>query len=131
MYVALPIISGSRNVEFTLSEDGLKVNVNYTWPSDIYHPEELFENELKSQAISLNDPKIHALRDHLLQLGITENSKPRGQITITLPIRVQREVNTWSWKGIKKGDTKMVILEFRGYQANLIINDVDTTITFE
>ena len=44
--VAIPIISGARDVDFFLSDDNITLNVTYVWPSALCSPEELFEKQL-------------------------------------------------------------------------------------
>lgn len=136
VYVAVPVVSGSQNCKFSISEDGMSVCIDYVWPSAIFHPKELFADELNNvnpaSKISANHPKIHALTSHLLNCGLTVNSKPRGKITVTLPLKVQREIGTWKQQPIKKADgSRIVLIELKGYQENVIINDADTSINFD
>lgn len=136
VFVALPIISGANDINFVLSEDGMKVAINYTWPTAIFRAQELFSDEINHPnpkcRISVDHPKIHALTTHLLDFQITENTNPKGTISVLLPIRVQREVGSWTKKAVKKSDgTRIVLLEFKAYQESLIIKDADTTINFD
>lgn len=130
--VVIPVMSGSRDVSFSLSEDGLKLEVNYLWPKAIYDPKLLFENAvINGKKIPMDHPKIHAFTSHLLELGITEKSNPKGKIIIDLPTQVQREVGTWSKSGLTINETKIVVLEFKAFTKTRIIDDADTTIRFE
>lgn len=72
--VALPIISGSRDINFDLSEDGMKLYINYVWPSMLFNPLKLFKDALDdfNNPITLDDPKIHAFSSRLLELELTE-----------------------------------------------------------
>lgn len=131
--VAVPIISGSQDVNFTLSEDGMKVIIGYTWPSSIYTAHQMFNNELTDEInpITIDHPKIHAFRTRLLELNLSENSRPRGSVTINLPIKVQRDSGTWKKSGKKcSADAKIAMLEFRAYQREIFIAEADTSINF-
>lgn len=33
--VAIPIVTGSRDIKFVVSDDGLQLFVNYVWPSPL------------------------------------------------------------------------------------------------
>lgn len=134
--VAIVIFSGCKDLNFHLSEDGTTVSLNYSWPNAIFNGKELFSDELKypntNKSVTLSHPKIHSFTSGLIERGITENTIPRGSITVTLPMTVQREVGTWTKKAISKEDgTQIVLLQFRGYQQNIIINDADTSIHFD
>lgn len=132
--VAVTPFSGCKGVDFNLSEDGMKVMINFLWPSAIYNANELFKKELNDtkSSISVNDPELHAMTKQLMERGITEKSIPRGKITVTLPMPVQREVGTWTKKAISTVDgTKIVLLKFKGYQPGIIVENADTTIVFD
>lgn len=135
VFVAVPIFAGTKNISFAISEDGNKIDFNYTWPTPIFNASELFAEELNhpnlGRRLTMNHPKIHSLTTHLLQLGITENSSPKGQTTISLPLKVQREVGSWNKKAIKRDDGNMIILlQLKGFQENITIRDADTAIDF-
>lgn len=131
IYVAISIISGASDINFEIDDDGLKVKLNYTWPTAIFNPKELFAHELKN-VITPDNPKIHTMVTHLLSSGITEKSRPRGKILISLPIKVQREMDTWQKHAIKCPDgTKVALLEFRAYQENTVIKHADTSLCFD
>lgn len=101
--------------------------IKYVWPGPIFNPKELFFSESSSQGC----PKIHSLYTYLLSRGITSASRPKGKVEITLPIRVQREIETWKKHAIKCGDgTQIVLLEFQAFQENAIIKHADTSLSF-
>lgn len=132
--VAVALIAGARNVDFEIFENGEKIAINYVWPQAIFKPIDLFEDEIRSvvEPISINHPKIHSLTTQLLSSGITEKSLSKGKIIIPLPIKIQREIGTWKKKAVKKSDgTRIVLLEFKGYQENTHIKEADTTISFD
>lgn len=123
--VALPIISGIRDINFVLSDDGLSVTVTYKWPVALYNTNELFKG------VSKVHPKVHSFLSHMLDSGITEKSNPQGAVTIKLPCRVKREIDSFSKNAVKSKDTKVVVLEFAAYQKTTIIDDADTSINFD
>lgn len=82
--------------------------------------------------IPATHPKIHAMTTFLLKNNITENTIPKGKIFIRLPIRVQREVGTWTAKPVKKADgSKVLLIELTGFQESFIIKDAYTKINFD
>lgn len=130
--VAVPIISGARDINFSIAEDGLSITINYQWPSAIYNAKYLFNDEISNLEISVNHPKIHSMTSALLKAGITTNSSPKGKIKIYLPIKIQQEVGSWVKKAKTKEDgTKIVVLEFIGFQEKIIIKEADTRIVFD
>lgn len=131
VFVATPIISGAKDISFELSEDGETVYINYTWPSSITNPHELFAHEL-GNLITATHPKVHTLISHLLSSGVSLKSRPRGKVAIKLPERVQREVGSWVKHAIKGPDgSKIILMEFKAYQEDIIIKTADTTINFD
>lgn len=110
--VAVAALSGSRDINFTLSEDGMTLMLNYVWPSVMVTPKELFPEEMtrEENLWTLNHPKIHALMSHLLDRGITEKSRPQGRISIRLPRQVQHDLNTWKKREVN--GEKIFLLEF-------------------
>lgn len=129
--VVLPIISGSKDIHFHITEDGMQVIINYSWSPSIYIPKALFSNEINNE-IPATHPKIHSLSIQLLESGISEKSIPKGKIIVALPIKVQREVGSWTKKTETKIDgTKIIFLEFKGYQEKQIIKDADTSLVFD
>lgn len=96
--VVVAAISGSRDINFTLSDDGMTLMLNYIWPSAMVRPQELFHEEMtrEENPWTLNHPKLHALMSHLLERGITENSRPQGCISMRLPRKVQHDLKTWT-----------------------------------
>lgn len=132
--VAAPIFAGSKNVNFVISEDGMSIILNFNWPTPIYRPNELFEHEINAivQPITSDHPKVHSLTTQLLENGVTEKSNPKCAVKIYLPLKIQREAGSWTKKAIQKVDgSKVVLLEFKGYQESSYIKDVDTNILFD
>ncbi len=130
--VIIPIIAGSKDITFSISEDGLKVLIHFTCPKPTFRPAELFEDQITSGEMNENHPRIHALVTHLLAEGVTPNSKSRGMIQVKLPAKVQRENNTWTKRAINKQDgSKVIFLELKCYQDEPYINDADFSIKFD
>ncbi len=67
---------------------------------------------------------------HLLQSGVTEKSSLYSEINVELPMKIQRENDTWSIEKVVVDDTKMILLEFSAFQKTLIINDADRSLDF-
>jgi hypothetical protein len=135
VFVAIPMISEVSDIKFELAENGQQVTIEYPWPTAIFRALELFEDDIKSQntltKIDATHPKIHSYTSELLNMGITENSNPKGAIIVQLPIKVQTDIGSWKKRAIKKENgTKIAFLEFKGFQQQQIINEADTTISF-
>lgn len=86
--VAVPVISGSENVDFGLSEDGMQLIIEYNWPKAMYVPALLFCK--KVDTMPMTHPKVHALSSELMTRGYMQKSKPAGNIVVPLPVKVQR-----------------------------------------
>lgn len=129
--VVVPVISGGRQWSFDLSDDGTKVTINFTWPSEFYRANELFQNAIEKKEISSEHPKIHAFLSNWLESGVTENSQPAGKMTIFLPCKVKREIGSWQKKAMTVNETKVIMLEFTAYQNALLVNDADTSLNFD
>ncbi|KAJ6634598.1 hypothetical protein Bhyg_13173 [Pseudolycoriella hygida] len=123
-------LSGSRNIIFNLSDDGMKLSINYVWPSALTSPNKLFSQQVADRTLILTHPKIHALTSRLLECQRTSRSLPQANIVVDLPMKVLREIGTWTKSGVKVDETRIALLEFQAYQKNQVINDTDTSITF-
>lgn len=135
VYAAVPIISGSRDLSFTIAEDGLSVTITYIWPRALFNAQQLFESEINNindDGIPITHPKIYSMTSMLLKCGITETSPPKGKIFVKLPIRVQREVGSWVAKPVKIEDgTRILLIKLTGFQNNIIIKDSFGKINFD
>lgn len=127
--VAVPAISGSQNVDFGLSEDGMQLIIKYTWPISMYTPDLLFGK--RAATMPMTHPQIHSLSSHLIKQGFSSKSRPHGSIVMDLPVKVQREVGTWSYEGVIINGADIVLCEFKAFQKKLIIDDADTSVVFK
>lgn len=125
--VAVPVISGSQDINFGFSIDGMNLIISYTWPAPMYSPALMFS---KKPNMSLTHPKIQAFASRVVECEFSEVSRPKGNMVVPLPIKVQREVGTWTKEGFKLDDCNIILLEFKAYQKKLIIEDADTSINF-
>lgn len=128
--VLLPVIYGATNLSFDLAEDGYSVTINYTWPKEFYNSTDLFKQSIADKEISAEHPKVHAFVSNWVTAGITENSQPKGKITINLPCKVKREIGSWVKKAMTVNNTNLIMLEFTAYQKALLVNDADTSLNF-
>lgn len=130
--IALPIFSGSQDIRFNITEDGMNISVHYNWAEEFCSPEKLFYHEIGKNGVTKDHPKIHALATKLLDNGISEVSIPKGMTTIKLPMKVQRENGSWTKNALKtqKG-TQIILLTFKCYQESQIVRDADTTLKFD
>ncbi|KAJ6642478.1 Death-inducer obliterator 1 [Pseudolycoriella hygida] len=100
--VAIPALCG-KNANFSISEDGEQITIKYDWPELMMKPSELFSQSRKNgRKIAMDHPKVHSFLSHLHNSGVTENSTLRGDLTIQLPRKVQRENQTWSMEKISR-----------------------------
>lgn len=124
--MALPVISGSENVDFNLSEDGSKLIVNYTWPTLITVPRVLFCR--KVQNMPLSHLRINGMSAKLVKREISEKSKPTGSIIVRLPMKVQREVY---FEGMQMNNTDAILINFKAFQKKTVIDDANTKVKIE
>lgn len=82
--VAINIFTGSKSISFDITDDGLKIIAKFQWPTEMFDPTKMIAAELEDHTISKQHPMLHALSSHLIQSGITENSKPEGQWIVPL-----------------------------------------------
>lgn len=129
--VAINIFSGSEEITFNINDDGLSITAQFTWPNALIDPAIMFEEKLKSNATSMHHPMIHAMTTKLLQTGITEGKLPRGEWKIPLPIKVRREVTSYSMSKIVRGSAKILFLRFTAYQNDVIIENANRTMRFD
>lgn len=131
--VAIPIFSGSHDINFKLHEDGMKLSISYNWAHELYIPEELLAHELnKVDGITTTHPMFHSLAMQLMVAGYSERSVPRGMSIIKLPVKVQREVGSWTKNAITtiRGN-RIILLKFKAFQEDQIIKDADTSLIFK
>lgn len=136
VYAAIPVFAGSRNIYFTLSADGMKVSLHYTWPFAMTRAEELFHDQLNSDdektKIQLNHPTLFTFTSSLLKTGISEKSNMKGTIIVKLPVEVQRDETTWKKTPVQRPDgTQIVLLQFQGFQESTHVKHADTSISFK
>lgn len=128
--VVIPAISGKK-AKFSISDDGLRINIKYEWPEVMFKADCLFSKSVSNgRKLAMTHPKVHAFVSHLIDCGVTEKSTLEAGITVELPRQVQRENDSWTMEKVVVSDTKIIILEFSAYQNSLIINDADTSLDF-
>jgi hypothetical protein len=133
VFVAFTPFCGVSDYNVQLSQSGKLVTIGFTWPTPIFKAKELFPKSSIQTTLPnelARELKINSLKTALLSAGITENSSPKGSIVVELPIRVQTESGTWTRSGIKEGENRTMILEFKGYQDQTSINEQDTSFSF-
>lgn len=129
--VSLSIISGCRDVTPKLSEDGTKLIVSYIWPKAIFQAKTLFAAEITKNELTLQHPKVHSFVSNLMDFGITANSSPITQTTITLPCKVKRELGSYERKAIKVDGTNVLMMQFTAYQKSLLVDEADDSLNFD
>lgn len=130
--IAVVAPSGIRNVDFEISEDGMTVYVWYIWPTAIYKFEELFRKSKGDDGtpLSMNHPKVHAFVAHCLDNGVSRHSKPKGQIVIQLPEKVQRLPNSYKIESVNIDDTNIIQITFSAQPKAAVIETADRSIVF-
>ncbi|KAJ6639428.1 hypothetical protein Bhyg_03072 [Pseudolycoriella hygida] len=129
--VATCTISGSRDNRFMISEDGMVLHIHFSWPVGLFTPKELFNDMLLYQNMSADNPMIHSFSSRLVDLELSSKSNPKGTLSITLPMKVQREEGTWTITPVKSNGANIALLTFRAYQKKIIIKNSDTSINFD
>lgn len=130
--VAVPMITGSEDIKYVLSEDGMTLFVEYVWPPVLLNPRTLFKNvTLENGArISMEHPKVYAYQNRLAEIELSTKSRPGASLIIPLPIRVQRELGTYRSQALECGDTEIVMIDFTAFQNKKVISDADNNIAF-
>lgn len=130
--VAVPTVTGSRDISFVISEDGMTLFVDFVWPLPLLDPNELFVDVTNEEGspLSMSDPKVYGFRNHLVECELSEKSRPVSSLVINLPLRVLRELGTYTKVGLTCGDTRIAMLEFTGFQKQKVLRDADNSIIF-
>lgn len=59
--VAINIFSGSKTMNFDVSEDGMNIIAKFSWPMAMHNPTIMFAEELLDKTVSIHHPMIHAM----------------------------------------------------------------------
>lgn len=128
--VAVPIFAGSTDVRFTVNEDGMKAVINFIWPKAIFQPAVLFREKIDGGLLKITDPIAHAFGATMIREGLTDSSKPRGQIIVELPRKVRREPSSWTFESIKEAGGSVCFIRFTAYVNEIFVQEADTAFNF-
>lgn len=107
---------GAHSITPELNTEGTAVTIKYSWPKTMYDVNDLFKNFVAAGDFAIIHPKVLAVGNALEKCRANIDSAPEGAILITLPIKVQTGLNTWSKFGIvRKDGMQVVMFEFMGY----------------
>ena len=93
--------SGATEITFALLGAGpatTKAEVTYNWAKLLYNVEGLFVKEFKDQSMSNTHPAVVALKLELANARNSVKDAPIGKIEVTLPIPVQTNPKTVTYK---------------------------------
>lgn len=95
--VAVPTVTGSRDIKFVTSDDGMRLYVEYVWPFPLLQPTDLFYDVVEDNGspISMSRPMVYSFRNRLDSIDLSEKSRPNASFMVNLPIRFQRELGTY------------------------------------
>lgn len=114
-----------------LNTEGTVVTIKYNWPKAMYNVNDLFKNFVAAGDFAIIHPKVLAVGNALEKCRASIDSAPEGAIVITLPMKVQTGLNTWSKFGISRNDgTQIVMMEFMGYVKDYHKTKEDAKIVF-
>lgn len=87
--VSVPTITGSRDIKFVISDDGMQLSVEFVWPSVLLDPVEFFMNVVEDDGslISMRHPKVYSYQNRLVDMDLSGKSKPKSSLIITLPAK--------------------------------------------
>ncbi|KAG4075390.1 hypothetical protein HA402_007967 [Bradysia odoriphaga] len=130
--VAVPIVAGSRDIKFVISDDGNQVTIDYVWPASLLDPTELFYdvNDEEGDAISMSHAMVYSYKVKMDELDMSEKSRPGATFVVNLPLRVQRELGTFKKHSLKCGESRVVMLQMTAYQKKRVMIDADTSFKF-
>lgn len=126
------MVSGSEDITFVLSDDGMSLSVNYVWPAVMLKPRELFQNYIleNGRRVHMEHPMVYAFQNRLTECELSQKSKPEASLIIPLPLKVQSELKTYKSLALESADTEFAMLEFLAFQNKKILRDADNTIKF-
>ena len=110
--ICIVLPSGVTDVRFKLDGTGpatILATITYTWPEVMYEVEGLFASALSKKTMSLNHPKIIALKSELENNRKHVNSKPQGTMDISFPIPVKTDPDSITYK-VAKGQDEVTVL---------------------
>lgn len=118
--VVMVELPGSGSYDWEFNEIGDVITLRVEWSRAFYDVSNTFKGEIQAQKYSLAHPKLHALQSELVKRGISQNQKPRCCITIPLGRRVQKEDDTWEVSSVTHDGNKILMLEFSGFQEEIL-----------
>jgi hypothetical protein len=131
LFVAVDNPAGSENPCFDFNENGDTIFIDSSWTSVLFTPDELFQDELYSQQTTIYHPKIQSLKTVLKLNKITKKSCPKQRIKIPLGMKVVKEKGNWKIKPVMMNNSKVMLLEFKGFQENEVLEEADKTCSFK
>lgn len=129
--VAVPMHTGATNVDFTLSLDGLTLDISFTWPRPVFDATVLFRDSIKKRTITMSDPEVHAFCMEQVKNNITEKNLPEGRISVKLPCKVMREASSWNKNATTVDGLRMILLKFTAWQKEMFIEEADYSLNWE
>lgn len=116
VFLAVSIPGGATHVRLDLNSGGTAAIVSYKWPSCFINMEDLFKKSLAQKQMTMDHPKVIAARNGLEKVTIRRDEEPDASINIPLPISVQTDDSTWSYRREKRQDGTMFLLaDFKGH----------------
>lgn len=124
LLLVIPLMSGAKNVQFTVFDDGKHGKFSYEWPEIMYDIKKLFKTELHNGEILEYHPQCIAYNAELQAVRKTINESPRYTILIDFPIDVQKEEDTIKIKvgSDDSGHGKVVKIYLKGFSSSYLEN---------
>lgn len=133
--VVITLFANVKTIDFDIdeTENGQVLRVTYPWPDSSYKASEMFKRDANEETfIGKMHPKFLATEKALMAVREHIDDAPVGTIEVKLPIKVQREPNTWKKEFNKKKDgTLLVFLEFESHRESSIISKDEKSLSFE
>lgn len=129
LVVSLP--AGASNVKVETTDDGETAIVKYQWSKTMIDMGDLYQKLLANRQIGLHHPRILSIKN-----GLGKNRQridaPDGLMKITLPIKVQTGIDSWSKFGVKRDDgTQILVVDFTGFVKSTNKKTTDAAVVFD
>lgn len=130
--VVVPTVTGSRDINFVISDDGLQLTIEYVWPAPLLDPTQLFYDVVDEEgdAISMSHAMVYSYKLRMDEMDVSRKSMPGASLVIKLPLKVQRELGSFKKQALKCGESRVVMIQFTTYQKKRALIDADTSFQF-
>lgn len=118
--IILDLPGGSGDFDWKFNEQGDAITIIVNWSKAIYDATNQFQAKLKTNAITVDHPKLHAMQTEVLKQGYSSKKIPQCRIHVDLGKRVHKDDGTWEVEVVQLEGNKILQFEFSGFQEELL-----------